>query len=664
MPILKSFCKASDLKITVEHLQKSEIECLKYLNYKLDLINSHYFINIFLINGIVFSSEFNDEKAFSNETGKISGDSTQAVPGGNSRSNMIINEYYNKQFSFHRKSYSCSETSQPLNKNINNDANTVIENQNNQMINKKTEQIYSLCLEIHSLTFEDSGYYDYSPLNVACSCVALSRKMIKLKDRWPKMLENFYEIKFTEFKDSYEFVKKVFYNSKKTKSKEKEIIEPTKNESNKREKLNISGAPSKYTSDFKSLLTSNQSTKNKLDKPESQLDIKVSQINQPAYEKIDSNNTNNGNSTSNTANTYHKLTTEKIKEKVSKLRIMLNNNDEETVKNKKDLITHEAITSKHKRSESSINKTLESFLTNPNFKLTLSEEINIISKVNTQGENILQKSLSNLNSGGSNSINPLNNASNYNSINDKNNSKLLINKYRENKHQRNTSITYQATSNNYINQASQPNLSEQNKNQSNQDTYRYLDQKSKNDIIEKTRKMFEQNSSIINNYKKINSGISSSLTSKSSTYIEYNEYNKSANSSKGYLDNNNVTNDLLKARDKLNLHDLYESSHNSHSSTTNNDTHSKYNDYSLKYDSYKNNTKTIYDNNLQHDLYSSRESVKSSQTGQYGGGMISREYHKSSFSMLKKLNDNNTKTNFDYSKNYSRDYHSNNIIKY
>jgi len=54
----------------------------------------------------------------------------------------------------------------------------------------------------------DSGNFDFSSVFLACACVALARKMIKLKERWPKIFEDTYQIKFSDFKDCYEFVKK------------------------------------------------------------------------------------------------------------------------------------------------------------------------------------------------------------------------------------------------------------------------------------------------------------------------------------------------------------------------------------------------------------------------------------------------------------------------
>jgi len=118
-----------DYKVTVECLQRTEVACLKYLNYNLDVPNSLYLLNILLTNGIIFTKDFfNDDKFLSNEAAKNSNDSTR------SRS----------QFN-HRRSLSYNETNYPILNQIVNDP---------LLVTKKTEQLYSLCIEIHTVVFE------------------------------------------------------------------------------------------------------------------------------------------------------------------------------------------------------------------------------------------------------------------------------------------------------------------------------------------------------------------------------------------------------------------------------------------------------------------------------------------------------------------------------
>ena len=103
-----------DYKVTVECLQRTELACLQYLNYNLDVPNSLYLLNILLTNGILFTKEFADDKSFSNEAAKNSKDSTRS------------------QFN-HRRSLSCNETNYPILNQIVNDP---------LLVNKKTEKLY------------------------------------------------------------------------------------------------------------------------------------------------------------------------------------------------------------------------------------------------------------------------------------------------------------------------------------------------------------------------------------------------------------------------------------------------------------------------------------------------------------------------------------------
>jgi len=47
---------------------------------------------------------------------------------------------------------------------------------------------------------------------IACACIAFSREVMKLKEKWPIYLEKIAQIKFREFQSSYELVKEYFKN--------------------------------------------------------------------------------------------------------------------------------------------------------------------------------------------------------------------------------------------------------------------------------------------------------------------------------------------------------------------------------------------------------------------------------------------------------------------
>ena len=431
----------------------------------------------------------------------------------------------------------------------------------------------------------------------------------------------------------------MFYNSKKSKSKEKLYETEPKIEETK---LNIPITTDnkvsfiKYSSDFKMLL--NLSTRNKNDENDKKSFAKVEKVDNTEAKSADIN------------------TADKIKDKVSKFQISLNtdlNNNPENTAEKEELSdTHlesnkdfvrEAIETgpnqaSHKRSSSGINKKLETYLSNPNLKNKT------ITEIVTNG---FQKSLSYLN------------------IND-NRKEYNRNDNRHQPDHRNTSGNkYQSTYNNYkaINNDFRNNIDQQAKN---------------NNIVEKTKKLLEHNTSFMNNNYKINNYLEQnnlSISSRNSgsqhlnsnTYMEYYNHNLKGYKDANINDNNtsslNQDSNYLLTRDKLNMHYSTSNSLNGGSSSTSgtSSTHAKYNQYSLKYDMNNNNeVKTTYDSDFH--KYSSREKVEKYERKEISynnENVIAREYHKLSFSMLKKLNDQKInyayddqkmKTNFDYSK--------------
>lgn len=427
----------------------------------------------------------------------------------------------------------------------------------------------------------------------------------------------------------------MFYNSKKSKSKDKLYETEPKIEETK---LNIPITTDnkvsfiKY-SDFKMLL--NLSTRNKDEENDKKSFAKVEQ-------KVD--NIEAKSADINTA--------DKTKDKVSKFQISLNtdlnNNPENTAENEKLSDAHlesnkdfvrEAIETggnqaSHKRSSSGfgINKKLETYLSNPNPKNKT------ITEIVPDG---WPKSLSYFNT---------------------NDNKKEYNR-NENCHQpdhRNTSG---------------------NKYQSTYTNYKAIDNDFRNNIniVEKTKKLLEHNTSFMNNNYKINNYLeqnnlpmssrnSGSQHLNSSSYMEYYNHNLKGYKDTNINDNNtsslNQDSNYLLTRDKLNMHYSTSNSLNGGSSSTlgTSSTHTKYNQYSLKYDMNNNNkVKTTYDSDF-HE-YSSREKVENYERKEISynnQNVIAREYHKLSFTMLKKLNDQKInyayddqkmKTNFDYSKN-------------
>jgi len=496
----------------------------------------------------------------------------------------------------------------------------------------------------------------------------------------------------------------LFYNTKKTKSKDKLYeVEVKPNESKLTILTNLANIntnnlnsntnngnsnngsnndnKTKYSSDFKNLL--NLSTKHKLS-----VDNKLFSANYFSIpiqeEKIIETNEN--------LTSYNKITTEKIKEKVSKLRIMLNHEDETKFindDNVKELMAQEIITSKHKRSLSSINKKLETYISNPSFKIKVSEIVSLG----------LQKSLSNLN------ISKDSKENNQNSNSYKQNIK-----YNENQREKQNLQNHRKT-------GSTSNYPVPTNNNTNyKDSYRYNNnvninvdqsQSSRNDIIEKTKKLLESNSSIMNTYKlnnnnslnnNLNNDYGNKLSSnsnpttnslknksgRSKTYIDYLNNSTKIFHHNNHNNHNNINNNAnLNTRDKLNLYSHTNINENNQFDNNNQYNINQYDNqhessqvnykenykgYNMKYDSYKINKE------FQPKLYSSRDGLDNTydRKDSYSNNMnnnIAREYHKSSFSMLRKLNVpipnltpnyDNTKTNYDYSKNYIRDYNSNN----
>ena len=127
-------------------INKCEIYILKCLNYKIDYFTSLHYLQLFSLNGIMFSDDF------IKDTYKPS-----------KRQDLI----------------------------------------NNLTISK----IYEKQNEILDFLIEEEQYLKIPPIYIALSAVVLSRQIFKINSKYPEYIENTYKIKFEEFESFYNTIK-------------------------------------------------------------------------------------------------------------------------------------------------------------------------------------------------------------------------------------------------------------------------------------------------------------------------------------------------------------------------------------------------------------------------------------------------------------------------
>ena len=54
----------------------------------------------------------------------------------------------------------------------------------------------------------DPQFNNYTQLQIACSCIALSRDINRIKDVWPETIETIFKIKLDDFKKCMETIKR------------------------------------------------------------------------------------------------------------------------------------------------------------------------------------------------------------------------------------------------------------------------------------------------------------------------------------------------------------------------------------------------------------------------------------------------------------------------